>query len=141
MKISDFQTATSKDREQYVVRPYEQVPMTTLVPGSQSHLVFGERICFSFLTMKAGSVFEIHSHPEEQMMFVLEGYCDEIIDGKIYRVTAGDAIHLPSGVPHGAFLGEVDCKVIDVFAPARTDYAQKHYDQHPGVRLPFRGEK
>lgn len=79
----------------------------------------------SFLTMKAGSTFEIHSHPNEQVMIVLEGYCDEIIEGKVYRVEKGDVIIIPPNVPHGAIIGDVDCKVIDIFSPPREDYKKK----------------
>jgi quercetin dioxygenase-like cupin family protein len=137
MKDSDFMPATASDREKYVVRPYETVPNTNLVKGSDSHLVFGQNVMLSFLTMKAGSIFELHSHPEEQVMVVLNGYCDEIIEDKMYRVNAGDVIHLPANVSHGAFLRDVDCKVMDVFSPPRRDYAKKFQDQHPGVELRF----
>jgi quercetin dioxygenase-like cupin family protein len=137
MKDTDFAPATARDRQNYVARPYEQVPMTVLVEGSNSHLVRGAHAMLSFLTMKAGSVFELHSHPEEQIMFVLEGYCDEVIEDKIYRVGPGDALRLPPNVRHGAFIREVDCRVIDVFSPARADYAAKFHDQHPGTAMRF----
>lgn len=137
MKEGDFSRATSRDRETYVARPYEEVPITVLVEGSNSHLVRGSNVMLSFLTMKAGSVFELHSHPEEQIMFVLDGFCDEIIENKMYRVGPGDAIRLPANVRHGAFIREVDCRVIDVFAPARADYAAHFKDQHPGVGMRF----
>ncbi len=137
MKDSDFAKATTQDRKRYVARPYEEVPITELVEGSNSHLVSGSNVMLSFLTMKAGSVFELHSHPEEQIMVVLEGYCDEIIEDKIYRVEPGDVIRLPPNVRHGAFLREVDCKAIDVFSPARADYAARFRDQHPGAKARF----
>lgn len=137
MHINDFQVASVEDRERFIIRPYENTPTTTLVPGSESHLVYGENLTISFLTMKAGSIFDIHSHEEEQIMIVVEGYCDEIIDGKIYRVGQGDVIHLPSGVPHGAFIQDLDCKAIDIFSPPRPDYARKFHDQNRGVTLPF----
>jgi hypothetical protein len=39
MKESDFTPATDNDRQKYVLRPREQVPLTVLVEGSNSHLV------------------------------------------------------------------------------------------------------
>jgi gluconolactonase len=137
MKESDFSPAAAQDRERYLTRPYEAVPITELVKGSNSHLVRGSNVMLSFLTMKAGSVFELHSHPEEQVMVVLEGFCDEVIEDKIYRVGPGDVLRLPPNVRHGAFLREVDCRVIDVFSPARADYAAKFRDQHPRVTMRF----
>ncbi len=137
MKESDFSPSAASERERYVTRPYEAVPITELVKGSNSHLVRCSNVMLSFLTMKAGSIFELHSHPEEQVMVVLEGYCDEIIEDKIYRVGPGDVLRLPPNVRHGAFLREVDCRVMDVFSPARRDYADKFSEQHKGVPMRF----
>ena len=137
MKESDFTSATARDRERYVVRPSEAIPVTELVKGSDSHLVRGSHVMLSFLTMKAGSVFELHSHPEEQIMIVVEGYCDEVIEDKIYRVGPGDVLRLPPGVRHGAFLRDVDCRAIDVFSPVRADYAATFVQQHPGAAMRF----
>ena len=137
MKESDFSPATARDRELYVTRPYEAVPITELVKGSNSHLVRASNVMVSFLTMKAGSVFELHSHPEEQVMIVLEGFCDEVIEDKVYRVGPGDVLRFPPHVRHGAFLREVDCRAIDIFSPARADYSVKFRDQHAGVPMRF----
>ncbi len=138
MKESDFSPASEAERREHVVRPYEQLPLTTLTEGAYSHLLFGQSILLSFLTMKAGTIFEIHAHPEEQLMYVIEGYCDQIVRDKIYRVQAGDVIYMPSNVPHGAFLREVDCKVIDVFSPPRRDYAHKFSEQNSDTAPRFR---
>ncbi len=137
MKESDFSAATAADRGRYVTRPHQEIPVTMLVEGSNSHLVRGSNVMLSFLTMKAGSVFELHSHPEEQIMVVLQGYCDEVIEDKIYRVGPGDVLRLPPNVRHGAFLREVDCTAMDVFSPARADYAAKYQEQHPGAVMRF----
>lgn len=137
MKESDFTQATTEDRKEYIVRPYEEVPFTELVQGSNSHLVTGQNVIISFLTMKAGSIFELHAHPQEQIMVVIEGYCDEVIGDKMYRVKAGDVIRLPPHVPHGAFLREVDCKAIDIFSPVRSDYVGKFHDQNPNAVIRF----
>jgi len=137
MKESDFKKATAEDRAKHIIRPYEQVPMTELVPGSDSHLVATEKLTVSFLTMRAGSVFELHTHSNEQCMIVIEGYCDELIGDKMYRVEKGDVIFLPANIPHGAFIRDVDCKAIDIFAPRREDYLEKQREQHPDSTVQF----
>ena len=136
MKQTDFARGTAEDRKAYIIRPYEEVPLTELLPAANSHLVVGEQLTVSFLTMKAGSEFNLHSHPHEQLMIVLEGYCEQIIDGKLYHVEKGDALYMPSNVVHGSFL-EVDCKVIDVFVPRREDYIEKYKQQNPGKGIRF----
>jgi quercetin dioxygenase-like cupin family protein len=137
MKESDFNKAGQEDRQKHIVCPYEEVPLTELVPGSLSHLIGGVNVTVSFLIMKAGSVFELHSHPQEQIMIVIEGYCDEIIEDKIYKVHKGDVIYLSANIKHGAFIREIDCKAIDIFSPPREDYKQKYLEQNKGKKFSF----
>ena len=70
-------------------------------------------------------------------MVVIDGYCDEVIEDKIYRVHKGDVIYLPSNIKHGAFIREVDCQAIDIFSPPRTDYKDKYRTQHPEWQFKF----
>jgi quercetin dioxygenase-like cupin family protein len=105
---------------------YPDIPLVELVPGSNTHLVFGEKITVSFLTMSANSYFPPHRHLPEQIMIVLDGYADEIVEGKLYRLQKGDVILLPSNIEHGAYLREVDCRVIDIFSPPRQDFRDKY---------------
>mgnify|MGYP001040109999 CR=1 FL=1 len=137
MKESIFTKATQGDRQKCIVRPYKEVSLTELAPGSLSHLIGSENIMISFLTMKAGSTFELHSHSQEQIMIVIEGYCDEVIEDKIYRVQKGDVIYLPANIKHGAFIHEVDCKAIDIFSPPREDYKQKYFEQNESEKFKF----
>jgi len=62
-------------------------------------MLYLPKMYLSFFTMKAGSVFQLHS-PEEQTMFVIEGYCDKIIGNKICHVREGDVIRFSNGSPH-----------------------------------------
>lgn len=137
MKQSDFAIATQDERKNHISRPYDEIPQTALLENAHSHLLTGEQIMVSFLTMKAGSEFDLHTHVNEQVMIVLEGWCDQIIDGKIYHVEKGDVLYMPSGVVHGSILGDSDCKVIDIFTPVRDDYKEKFHTQNPGKKLPF----
>jgi quercetin dioxygenase-like cupin family protein len=117
--------ATEKEFKQRIVH-YPDVPLAELVPGTTSHIVPGERSLISFLTMSANSFFPPHRHEAEQIMIVIDGYMDEIIEGKLYRVKKGDVIILPPNVEHGGYIREIDCKAIDIFAPPRQDYLEMH---------------
>ena len=116
--------ASDEEFTQRIVH-YPDVPLAELVPGTTSHIVVGERGLVSFLTMSAGTHFPPHRHEAEQIMIVIDGYMDEIIEGKLYRVKPGDVIVLPSNVLHGGYIREVDCRAIDIFVPPRTDYVEK----------------
>jgi quercetin dioxygenase-like cupin family protein len=111
---------TDDERNQFIVH-YEDIPQEELAPGAWSHLVAGKEAVVSFLTIPAGTYFPLHQHAAEQIMIVLEGFIDQIIDGKLHRVNKGDVIVMPGNIPHGGYVRDQDCKIIDIFAPARED--------------------
>jgi quercetin dioxygenase-like cupin family protein len=50
----------------------------------------------------AGSSWETHSHPQDQMTFVVSGAIDFVVDDLPVRLAAGQLAALPGGVPHSA---------------------------------------
>src|SRR5438067_1489118 len=93
--------ATPEEFKSHVIH-YPDLPETELVKGSNSRLIAGEQSMISFLTMDKHSYFAPHHHTQEQIMIVLDGSCDEIIEGKLYHVKKGDVIVLPQNSVHGA---------------------------------------
>jgi quercetin dioxygenase-like cupin family protein len=116
--------ATAGEFSSHVIH-YPDLPPTELVKGSNSRLIAGEQSMISFLTMDANSYFAPHHHTQEQIMIVLDGSCDEIIEGKIYHVSKGDVVVLPPNIVHGAYINDQDVHVIDVFGEVRSDYLLK----------------
>ena len=99
--------------------------LTELSAGANSRLVTGKNTQVSFLSMDPGAVFERHIHPEEQMMLVLRGGCDEmLLDGE-QNMSKNNVALVPGNMVHGAKAGPLGCDVIDIFWPARTDYIDK----------------
>jgi gluconolactonase len=99
--------------------------LTELSAGANSRLVTGKNTQVSFLSMDPGAVFERHIHPEEQMMLVLRGGCDEmLLDGE-QNMSKNDVALVPGNMVHGAKVGPLGCDVIDIFWPARIDYIDK----------------
>ena len=68
-----------------------------------------------------GAVGYKHKHPHQQISYILSGKFDVDIDGKIERLSAGDAFIAPSNVEH-----ELKCQeegtLIDSFSPIREDF-------------------
>jgi quercetin dioxygenase-like cupin family protein len=116
--------ASADEFKSHVIH-HNDLPMTELVPGANSQLIVGEQSMISFLTMNKHTYFAPHRHKQEQIMIVLDGYCDEIIEGKLYRLKAGDVVILPSNIEHGAYMYDQDVHVIDVFGDVRADYLLK----------------
>ena len=73
------------------------------------------------VTFEQGAVGYVHAHPHRQVTFVESGQFDFAIDGVTTRLSAGDSVFVPPGLPHGATAVEAG-SLIDVFAPARVDF-------------------
>jgi gluconolactonase len=99
--------------------------LTELASGAHSRLVSGKNTQLSFISMDPNSVFPHHIHPEEQMMFVLRGACDEILLDGEQSMKANDVVRIPANMVHGANIGDLGCDALDIFWPARADYSEK----------------
>jgi len=72
--------------------------------------------------MRKGWVGTRHSHPHEQMVYVVSGHLVFQHPGGQFDAKAGDSFLVPGDVEHQASALE-DSEVLDVFTPYREDYA------------------
>lgn len=92
-----------------------------IAPGLFGQFVHGKTMTLSHVTIKKGSLLKEHSHPHEQITFILEGELDMTIGGERMLLKKGCVQVIPGNVPHGA-IAHVDCIVLDCFHPVREDY-------------------
>jgi quercetin dioxygenase-like cupin family protein len=62
--------------------------------------VEGDRIIVGLMRMKAGTGAELHSHPNEQWIYILEGTFHAAIDGKEFDVKPGSVLYIPANTMH-----------------------------------------
>jgi quercetin dioxygenase-like cupin family protein len=72
--------------------------------------------------MTKGWVGARHSHPHEQMVYIISGHLTFEYPGGVFEAKAGDSFLVPSDVVHQASAQE-DSEVLDIFTPYREDYA------------------
>lgn len=63
-------------------------------------LITGAHIEIGLLRFKAGEGASEHAHPHEQITIILKGRSRITIDGKVFDVGQGDAVHVPPNVRH-----------------------------------------
>jgi quercetin dioxygenase-like cupin family protein len=97
------------------------LPVKELLPGFFGRMVHTDNLTVAYFDILANSVLPEHFHPHEQITNVLAGALQMTVNGETRVCRAGDYVVIPSGVPHSAVALE-DCKVMDVFQPARDDY-------------------
>ena len=72
--------------------------------------------------MKKGWVGARHSHPHEQMVYIISGHLTFEYPGGIFEAKAGDSFLVPGDVMHQAS-AQQDSEVLDIFTPYREEYA------------------
>lgn len=116
---------TQKTRLQYI--PWSTVPIEDLNPLLQRHFVVGQNIMLARVLLRKGCVVPEHSHPNEQVTYILEGALKFWIDGKEIVVSEGEVLTIPPHMPHKAE-ALADTVDLDVFNPPREDWLNKNDD-------------
>ncbi|GAB2702556.1 cupin domain-containing protein [Paenibacillus thermoaerophilus] len=87
-------------------------------------LTVGESIMNMVVEFEAGAEGYEHSHPHEQLTYVLSGSFEFRIGGEKRIVLAGESIYIPSGVRHGVTALEAGA-LHDAFTPVREDLVKR----------------
>lgn len=90
-------------------------------PGVRMHTTQAEQMTLSVVDLEPHAIIPEHSHPHEQIGYMVEGEFEFIIGGKSHHVTPGQIWRIPGGVPHKVIAGERPARAIDVFYPIRED--------------------
>lgn len=69
------------------------------------------------------TVLPEHSHPHEQMGFIIRGRCEITTRTEKEIVKSGNVYYFPSNEAHQVkTIGKEKCLIIDVFHPPREDF-------------------
>ena len=105
------------------VIPSDAEGMSTPEPGLRRQVMsYSPSMMLVRHTMKKGWVGARHSHPHEQMVYIVSGGIRFEHPGGVFDVGPGDCFLVPGGVEHQASAHE-DSEVLDIFTPMREDYA------------------
>ncbi len=96
-----------------------------LAAGVSGQPLFGEDAMLNLIRFEPGAEVPLHSHPHEQLGFVLRGLQVLILAGVEHPLGAREGYVLPAGLEHAARGGPKGATVIDVFQPVREDYRER----------------
>ena len=92
--------------------------------GITTNIFFGQNVMLSVAEVAPNTISTVHSHPEEQWGYLLEGECVRIQGGDEVAMTKGDFWRTPSNTPHGVRTGAVGATIMDIFSPPRKAYTE-----------------
>lgn len=111
------------DMPERAPRRYDVASLETreLQPGHHGRFIHSEHTTHVYWEIEGGAELPEHSHPHEQIVNMLEGTYELVVDGRSFVLEAGDVLVIPGGARHGG--GAVtDCRILDVFSPVREEY-------------------
>ena len=103
-------------------RQWHNVPAQRIADGIDRQMIVGERLMMCRLTLQAHVDTPVHAHSHEQMTIVERGRVRFTISGQARVASAGDILHFPPNVAHGATMLDEDVVLIDIFTPIREDF-------------------
>ena len=100
----------------------QENPTIEICPGITRRTVAHGKTMYQMLaTLAAGSRMPEHSHPQEQIVHILEGKMRLIVEGVPHELSAGDSFYLVTNVPHRVETLSAT-RVLDTFSPPRDEY-------------------
>jgi len=111
----------------------EEFPALVIVQGSEVSsseafpglmrrvLAYNANLMLTEHTMEAGSEFPRHSHPHDQLAYLVSGHIRVSAGDEVFEARAGDSFVLRGGVEHQVWAIEKSV-ALDIFTPMREDY-------------------
>jgi quercetin dioxygenase-like cupin family protein len=98
------------------------IPPRNILDGTiRGHYAHLDGMTIGEVHLDANTTVPMHSHPHEQVTYVIAGRFEFTVGDESTVLEPGMAALIPAGAAHGGRTITA-CRVIDVFAPARDDY-------------------
>jgi quercetin dioxygenase-like cupin family protein len=104
---------------------YSDMPVTRFRPGGERRLGSTDHLMMVIVDFSDGPQSQPdppHSHPHEQVSYVVEGEIVFVMDDEQAHLGPGDMFLVPSGIPHSIQLLTDHARLIDCFTPIREDF-------------------
>jgi len=97
------------------------IPEEKITDKITRRVLSGEKGMMVWWDIKTGTHAAAHSHPHEQIVWMIKGKCEARIGTERRVVNPGDVAVIPGGVEHELWFHE-DTELVDIFAPPREDF-------------------
>lgn len=100
-------------------------PQTEWVPagtnGRRKTVGYGANMTIVQFEFEVGGGVPPHSHPHEQIGYIISGKMEYTVDGKTFVLTAGESTVVLGGIVHSGRALE-NSVIIEAFSPLREEY-------------------
>lgn len=87
----------------------------------RADMVAAEKLQLVHVRIPPGQGHAFHRHPEmEEIIYVLEGKCEQWVEKEKQFIGPGDAVHIPTNVVHCSWnAGDTPLRVLAILSPAK----------------------
>jgi len=100
----------------------DELPAVDMLPGVARRAVYIENVMMTFFHFEPGSVVPEHSHPHEQITYIVKGAMEFTLAGETRVLRAGDGVCCPPDADHSAVILDEPTVALDAWHPLREDY-------------------
>ena len=101
------------------------MPPTDIWEAVAVRAIHGERLTLGVVELDANALVPEHAHENEQLGIVIMGSITFRVGDESRELGPGGTWTIPANVPHEVQVGPEGAVVIDVFAPGRSDWAER----------------
>lgn len=102
---------------------WDSLPGVVAQKGVIRKVFGGKNSMITYNEIKPGTAINRHSHPHEQLTYIMSGKAEFVLGDEALTLQAGDVLLVPPDVPHALkVLGGETVLNMDVFSPIREDY-------------------
>ena len=100
---------------------WDAIPAERLNDKFVRKIAWDDRMMVARTDVEKGYVVPVHSHPNQQITWVMSGKWRFTLEGRTVEVGAGEMISIPADTPHGAEALET-LVAYDIFTPPLQDW-------------------
>ncbi len=102
----------------------DELELTDLGKGIKRKITaYNENLMCVEVHFDEGAIGEIHTHPHEQITYIISGEFEFNINGEKKILKAGDSTYKQPNIAHGAICLKAGV-LLDIFTPYRKDFIQ-----------------
>ena len=119
-------------------RFWEHMPREQVRPGVSRCAFRGDNVLMVMNWLEPGMEVRPHSHPFEQLVYVVKGRMKFWVEGDEVEVSEGGLLRIPPDLEHcGAPTGDEIVMNLDVSSPIREDYL--HLVEYQAAEFTLKG--
>ncbi len=112
------------------------IPPQRIWDGVVARSVQLGNLTMAVVELDPGAIVPEHQHDNEQAGLVLTGRVVFTVGEETRELGVGGTWRIPGGTPHSVEAGPDGATVIDVFSPARADWAELEREEPSAPRWP-----